>query len=454
MKRYLLVKVFVWFWVTIIATILLLLGISMLQPDVVETHRISKPMLQNLRHLELAITEAGKHPDFTLNDVAKLRKRKARNIYLSHRDPERSFAANPRITALNLDLLSFTEDTKPLAIFTPEYKAFGPLEVTLDNERYRLYLIFQNHTPSALIKLRTLPLWIKIAVVLGASLLLCFWFTRDLLTPIKALQKTAARLSKGELASRAEINEKRQDELGQLGHDFNLMADRLESLVNNQKRLLADISHELRSPLTRLQMATGLAAGYATKESQSYIERIEREAQLVENMLSDILHLSKLEADQVPIEKQSIQLSELLDPIIEDAHFEAEQLGKRLTASPLPDVTLYGDPMLLNRAFENIIRNAIKYAKCNISVDVSQSDEQLVCTINDDGKGVSADMLDKLCIPFFRVSSARTPEQNQKGGFGLGLAIAQHALKVHDAHIEFSNNVGLEVSIRIPLLNR
>ncbi|MGC0117594.1 ATP-binding protein [Pseudoalteromonas piscicida] len=451
MKRYLLVKVFAWFWLTIIATMLLLLGISMLQPDVVETHRISKPMLQNLKQLEQALIRASERPNFELNEVAKLRKRKARNIYLSHRDAEKSVAADPNIKTLNLDLLSFTEDAKPVAIFTPEYKAFGPLELTLQGESYRLYLIFENHTPSALIKLRTLPLWVKIAVVLGASLLLCFWFTRDLLSPIKELQKAAAKLSRGELSSRADINTKRQDELGQLGHDFNLMADKLESLVNNQKRLLADISHELRSPLTRLQMATGLAAGHATAQSQSYIERIEREAQLVENMLSDILHLSKLEADQVPIDKQIIKFNELLDPILEDALFEAQQLGKDLVVTALPEATLYGDPMLLNRAFENIIRNAIKYATSLINVDIESDGNQLLCTISDDGKGVSEDMLDKLCIPFFRVSSARTPSKNQMGGFGLGLAIAQHALKVHDAHIEFSNNVGLQVSIRIPL---
>lgn len=451
MKRYLLVKVFAWFWLTIIATLLLLLGISLLQPDVVETKKISRSMLHNLQQLEQVLTQVSQRPNFELNNIAKLRKRKARNIYLSHRVREKSIAANPRIKALDLDLLSFTEDTKPLAIYTPEYKAFGPLEVTLNNDNYRLYLVFENHTPSAIIKLRALPLWAKIAVVLGASLLLCFWFTRNLLTPIKALQISAAKLSQGDLSSRANIDKKRQDELGQLGHDFNLMADKLESLVNNQKRLLADISHELRSPLTRLQMATGLAAGHATKDNQGYFERIEREAQLVENMLGDILHLSKLEADQIPIEKQPIPLNELLDPIIEDALFEAQQLSKQFVASTIPEVTLNGDAMLLNRAFENIIRNAIKYANSTINLDIQSTNEQLLCIIKDDGKGVSEDMLDKLCIPFFRVSAARTPEHNQKGGFGLGLAIAQHALKVHDAHIEFTNNVGLQVSIRIPL---
>ena len=449
MTKRLLFKVFLWFWLTIVTTVLLLIGISLLQPEVVESRKISKSMQHNLHHVARVLTKASKTPNFSLSSIAKLRVRKADNIYLSHRDAAKSVVGDAKLSALNLDLLSLTDDTSSSAIYTLGYRAFGPLELQLQGETYRLYLVFPTREASVLVKLRVLPIWVKIAVIFSVSLLLCFWFTRDLLTPIKQLQTAASHLAKGDLASRAAIDEKRQDELGQLGHDFNIMADRLESLVNNHKRLLADISHELRSPLTRLQMAAGLAAKHSSEASEEYIVRIEREAQLVEHMLGDILHLAKLESDQVPLEKHKISLVDLLDSVLDDAQFEAQQLAKQVVISPLPEVSLYGDPMLLNRAFENIIRNAIKYAKQQVEIEFSCHEQRLTCTIRDDGDGVPRDMLDKLCIPFFRASSARTPAQ-QKGGFGLGLAIAQHALKVHDAHIQFTNKVGLEVTIMLP----
>ncbi|TQF72079.1 ATP-binding protein [Pseudoalteromonas luteoviolacea] len=453
MKRFLAIKVFLWFWLTVISTLAILVSVSFLQPDVLASKDISPPMLKNLFHVKKSLDKhIQRNPDKSLEEILSHRRHGKRSkIYLKHDDPEKSLISNPDLNQFDLALLNFSVGGEPKVINTDRYRAYGPLSVHIQQNDYQLFMILDNREGDLFLKVRLMPRWMKLSILLLASLVLSYWFAMGLLKPIKQLQKAASQLAQGKLSARAEVDKTRQDELGQLGKDFDIMASQLETQVLSQKRLLADISHELRSPLTRLQMATGIASGKATGELGNYLQRIEKESHLLDHMLSDILQLSRLESGTSCVEMQPLCIAELLEPIFSDAQFESQQLNKQVITSELPEKLLVGDTILLNRAIENIVRNALKYAKKTVAIQCKIAGEQFVLQVSDDGPGVNEDMLDKLCIPFYRASQSRTPINNQKGGFGLGLAIAQHAIKVHHGHILFQNNQGLDVTVRIPL---
>ncbi|QPB84616.1 HAMP domain-containing protein [Pseudoalteromonas rubra] len=454
MRKYLLIQVFLWFWGTIAATLLLLMSVSLLQPDILETRQISPAMLKNLQHLQRNIERrAESRPDHPLYTLLPARHRSHRpKVYLRHSDDQRSVMSHSELKEWDLALLNFTANAPPQIIDTEQYRAFGPVDIQLHGEKYQLFQLMDHRDPRILTKIRLMPTWVKLLTLILASFGFSLWFTRGLLKPVRQLQQAAAALAQGKLDTRANISASRQDELGQLGKDFDLMASRLQAHVTQQKRLLADISHELRSPLTRLQMANGIASDKAPETLSPYLQRVEKEAHLLEQMLSDILQLSRLESQQLTLNPYPTSLIELLDPILDDGKFESQQLGKQLDWVPLPELTLTVDAMLLGRAFENILRNAIKYADKQVSLTAQRQDDTLTVTICDDGPGVSEAMLEKLCIPFFRASQARTPEGTaEPGGFGLGLAIAQHAIKVHHGRIQFSNHNGLRVTVELPI---
>ncbi|WP_125780892.1 ATP-binding protein [Pseudoalteromonas rubra] len=454
MRKYLLIKVFVWFWGTIAATLVLLMSVSLLQPKLLETRQLSPAMLKNLHHLQRTLERrADNRPGQPLTNLLPGRNRShGPKIYLRHSDELKSVLGHPALQEWDLSLLNFTVNAPPQVVDTEQYRAFGPLNIRLQGESYQLFQLMDHRDPRVLTKIRLLPAWVKILILILASFGFSLWFTRSLLKPVRQLQQAAAALAQGKLDTRANISTSRQDELGQLGKDFDLMASHLQAHVTQQKRLLADISHELRSPLTRLQMANGIASDKAPEPLMPYLQRVEKEAHLLEHMLSDILQLSRLESQQQQLSLHAISLTDLLGPILDDASFESQQLGKEVSWKTLPDLTLTADDMLLGRAFENILRNAIKYASKQVTLDAQCDNNRLSVTICDDGPGVSDAMLEKLCIPFFRASEARTPEGIAgSGGFGLGLAIAQHAIKVHHGRIQFNNHGGLRVTVELPI---
>ena len=337
----------------------------------------------------------------------------------------------------------------PQIIFTEYYQAFGPIKINLPEGQFYLYEIDENHQPPFFIRLKLMPIWLKVIIALLASLTLSFIFSRNLIAPINHLKQAAIKLSDGDLTARAEIDPNRQDELGVLGRDFNSMASQLEQLISAQKRLLADISHELRSPLTRLKMATGLAQMQTPEENQTYLLRIEKEANQLDKMIADVLQVSRLEAKSqaLSLHQQSLQI--IIDHVLNDAQFEAKQTNKQLIINGQLNVDIYCDESLIASALENVLRNAIKYAEQTITLTLSLSDA-IYIEISDDGPGVEPQNLGKLCEPFFRQSDAR---DRTSGGTGLGLAIAKNAIVAHSGSLTLHNKQpsGLCVRIALPL---
>jgi two-component system OmpR family sensor kinase len=242
----------------------------------------------------------------------------------------------------------------------------------------------------------------------------------------------------------------RRDELADLGRDFDRMTNQLKALIEGQRRLLHDISHELRSPLARLQVAIGLARQQPEKTESSMI-RIERESTRMDHLVGELLTLSKLEIGVADSVKEIIDPKDLLADIVDDARFEARAQGKEVELVGKVDASINGSAELIHRAIENVIRNAIKHAPTgsSIVVDTSEDATNIKIAILDNGAGVAESELELIFEPFFRSNSS----SNSADGHGLGLAIARCVIEAHGGNIRASNQKtgGLLVEMTIPI---
>lgn len=302
-------------------------------------------------------------------------------------------------------------------------------------------------------------LWLSLSILL--STLVCFWLAWYLTRPIRQLQQATQQLATGDLNTRVTPKMgKRRDEMTALGKDFDYMAEHLQTLLLAQKQLLSDISHELRSPLARLQVAIALTRKKTDHSISNEIDRIEREVVRLDDLIGQILTLSRLETSTKNTNKYHkedyVDIALLLEDIVQDAEFEAQSKQRHVTLDTPQTWTLKANAELLRRALENIIRNAIHYTAEYSEVSVSlQPDEKqtdrLCITICDQGSGVPDAQLKRLFEPFVRVSDSRN---RNSGGYGLGLAIAERAVHLHHGTIDAFNRQqgGLCVVVQLPIL--
>jgi two-component system, OmpR family, sensor histidine kinase CpxA len=308
-------------------------------------------------------------------------------------------------------------------------------------------------------------LGILIAIV--SSGLVCYILARYLTSPIVRLRAATQQLASGDLSARAGVpGSRRHDEMAELMRDFDRMAERLENLVNAQSRLLTDISHELRSPLARLNVALELARQRSGPDARSALDRIDRETNRLNELIQKLLTIARLEAGAESIEKVPVHLEQIIHEITRDATFEAQTRHCEVEATVMDDCVVMGSPSLLHSAIENVVRNAIRYTQEGTSVQVRLEQgaglqnmgqkkdgvggPEAVVRVTDSGPGVPEDELDKLFRPFYRIDDARG---RQTGGVGLGLAITDRAVRLHGGTIRVSNRPqgGLMVEIRLPL---
>jgi two-component system OmpR family sensor kinase len=282
----------------------------------------------------------------------------------------------------------------------------------------------------------------------AVSAVLAWYLTR----PIRYLRWAFNAAASGRLDTRVTpLMGRRRDEIADLGGDFDRMANQLQLLMSAQRRLLHDISHELRSPLARLQAAVGLVRQDPARLEPS-LDRIEKESSRLDEMLGEVLTLARLESGSVGIGTETVDVADLVAAIAEDARFEAEVLKKKVAFHRNGDAAVRGCVDLLHRAAENVVRNAVKYTPAGTTVEISlrtQSDPSIVCiTVTDAGPGIPAQGLEQVFEPFYRGSSRVTSD-----GFGLGLAIAHGAITAHGGTIAARNvpEGGLTVEIRLPM---
>lgn len=283
----------------------------------------------------------------------------------------------------------------------------------------------------------------------------CYWLARHLSKPIVELRGATQALSEGKLTAR--VNDKllqRRDEIGYLGNDFNVMAGRIESLVEAQRRLLGDISHELRSPLARQGVALGLARRRGNPEVGSALERIGREAERMNQMIGQLLTLSQLESGTDYLSKVDIDLGALVKEVADDAQYEARSLDRSVRLVAIEACSVNGVSELLRSAVENVVRNAVRHTAPGTEVEIAlrceDSNGSRYATVNvrDHGKGVPEESIEDIFRAFYRVEHAR---DRKTGDTGLGLAIAARAVRLHGGTIKAGNapDGGLNVEIRL-----
>jgi len=296
------------------------------------------------------------------------------------------------------------------------------------------------------------PFYLRLAITLLAGILFSGGLAWYLTRPLRHLRRATARLADGALDTRVmPALGPRRDELGDLGRDFDHMAERLQALMGAQKRLLNDVSHELRSPLARLQVAVGLARQQPDK-LVSALERIERESGRLDDLVGQLLTLSRLEAGVVQGLEEYLDVGELLEDIVDDARFEAAASGRDVRLQGDGELLLKGRAELLRRAFENVIRNGVRHTAPGTAVEVSvaraASGTGLTVSVCDQGPGVPEAELATLFEPFVRSAQGETG-----GGYGLGLAITRRAVEAHGGTVAASNRAGgrLCVTLQLPL---
>jgi two-component system sensor histidine kinase CpxA len=323
-----------------------------------------------------------------------------------------------------------------------------------DGKSYALVVRWDRPRPVAMFGESSLR-YMRLGGLLLTALILCYALARYLSTPIGKIRRATQQLAEGDLNTRvADQLGRRNDELGKLARDFDEMAERIESLVTSQQRLSRDISHELRSPLARMNVALGIAKQKALPDVGLQLERIETEADRLNQMIGRILTLSKLESGTADYAKEPVDLVEVVASVADDADFEARPLGKSVKMNGDGSCLIEGNEILLRSAVENVLRNAVRYTREGTSVDVSikKNSETVHVFIQDHGGGVPEEELSKLFKPFYRIGEAR---ERATGGIGLGLAIADRAIAAHDGTISATNsNGGLRVEIALPCSSR
>jgi len=298
----------------------------------------------------------------------------------------------------------------------------------------------------------TVPMRIVVALLVSAAV--CYFLTLYLTAPILRLRSVAQQIAAGELSVRAEPRmELRRDELGDLVRDFNRVAEKTEHLISSQRQLLYDVSHELRSPLARMNVALDLLRGRVREDPA--LNRIGRDLQRLNEMIGRLLTVAKLEATSTLQAPVRVDLSELVSSVVSDADFEAQETGSRVVIVQAANLAVTGDPNLLRSAIENILRNAVRFTRTGTAVEVVlrtngvMSGNEAIISIRDHGPGVPEQELANIFRPFYRVTDARSRDS---GGVGLGLAITERVVHLHGGRIRAMNdpNGGLRVEMVFP----
>jgi two-component system, OmpR family, sensor histidine kinase CpxA len=451
------IKLFLWFWLATLSIIGTSVWFTNQLRDEVRFAPIRKEQVRDVeRYTERLQTFIDRRQDAIEVEpmLQQLGRRFQLALILVDPDNKTLLSGLPRhLRPSEEPFISISAETPPLALDTSFGQFLGPGLIQLDKKNYLLF-IGRLGKPGPLGDMRRQHPGVLLLLAVTISGFLCFLFARSLLHPIRQLQLASQKMARGELGSRVGSASERHDEIGQLGRDFNHMSEQVESLLAKQKRLLADISHELRSPLTRLQLSIGIMQQQIDHaddpHTRASLERIEKEAIQMEVLIGRVLLLSRWDSPDVKAQREWLDFSGLLTSIVSDAQFEAQGQHKQVSAQISESIKFKGDEQMLASAVENILRNAITNATQHVVFTARQDEEGILLEISDDGPGIASEDLNRIFDAFYRESSAR---ERHSGGVGLGLAIAHQAILKHQGSIRAHNQArgGLVVQITLPL---
>src|ERR1700730_10754208 len=299
-----------------------------------------------------------------------------------------------------------------------------------------------------------LPFSISLIVLVT---LLCLGFAYHIASPIHSIQSTARRVAQGDLKARVPSSvSRRYDELAALARDFDSMVMRLDSLIQTQKNLLNSVSHELRSPLARINLSLALLRNRFSADSDDLFQRLDRDVVRIDLLMGQLLTLSRLESGFSSAEREDVDFAQLVEEAAGDANFEAQALGKSVSLQTTGSIILpNADPHALRSACENILRNAVRFTRPGsdvqivLEVDRGGPEPLALLSVRDHGPGVPEDSLQTIFQPFYRING----DGQATGGNGLGLAIASEAIRLHRGTISARNlrPTGLEIIIQLPV---
>jgi two-component system sensor histidine kinase CpxA len=457
--RSLFLKIFLWFWATVIAT-----GIALVATWIVlQPKNIPSQSQTNLADTAWVSGAA------TVNELER-QGAPAASAYmtqLSQKTHLKSclFDSSGNVLAgtgcANFDDIGTRATTSDIPAFNMKHN-FARVAVKVRGKSGREYVyaveqVMEHRGPPPGVGLSGILLRWSVAFLVSG--LICYLLTRYLTAPILRLREASQQLALGDFSTRAAAGmEHRRDELGTLVRDFNAMAARIEELVSRQRQLIYDISHELRSPLARLNVALDLAQ--QRKGNDPAFDHMEQDIECLNDMIGRLLTVAKLDASATPVPMARVDLAELVSQIVHSADFELQERDGAVRLSSQGQYFVLGNAELLHSAIENVIRNAIRYTGAGNSVPENSVEVQLESTsaadpalvrilVRDYGQGVPESELANIFQPFYRVADDRN---RQSGGTGLGLAIADRVVRIHGGTIKAKNATphGLQVEILLP----
>jgi two-component system OmpR family sensor kinase len=337
------------------------------------------------------------------------------------------------------------------SLYEPQQSAIRQV-TTPQGKTFLVFIPRRDHFNKFMHKpIRFMPLW-PLAIIFIMTFIFSFWVAWYITRPVKMLREATRQFSQGKLDTRvAKSMGQRKDEITSLAFEFDDMADRLQKLIAIQKNLLNDVSHELRSPLARLKMAVEVGRQQPDK-IESLMVRIEKEIHRLDELVGELLTLSRLEANNRLLSRDYFDFNGLVQAIVNDACFEAQHSDKQIQYQAVPEIEYIGNIELIRRAIENCVRNAVFYTpeKGTVSITLANDNATVVLKICDSGAGVQAEKLPHLFDPFIRMLDE---QQNiHVPGYGLGLAIAKRAVEIHQGKIQAFNQPqgGLCIEIMLP----
>lgn len=447
--RFLAFRLFSWFWLVLLLTIASawLLAKAFLDDTVIRrlppgVHEQAERMLHSLQRFD------------SVEELLQRLNRRENNRWLLV-DPVNQRILNAHILPRGFEqswLTELSQFEKPRLFLHRHISLAGPFFVRVKGQPLVLYQQQPRPEKPGLLGLAQLPeftipfLFLLVSAL--ASIGLAFTITR----PLRQLQQHSLKFASGDLSSRVQDAAERSDEIGELARGFNTMASQISALLQNQQRLLRDISHELRSPLTRAQLAIALEQ---RQGGGTQLPRLSQELNKIDTMLDELLTFSRLDAGQYQLQLQELDLVELLEEIIQVNQIELLPRQQHVQLQTPKHCAVQADSRLLARAVENVLRNAIKYSpeQTRIEIYLTLNAGQVEILIRDQGPGIPPDALQAIFEPFYRVSDARTAGT---GGTGLGLAIAAQVMRQHQGQITAQNHsqndmvAGLEIRLVFP----
>jgi signal transduction histidine kinase len=450
MVRGVFVKILLWFWgsFVLVAIALELTITATSTPVEVRVARFSDAVLSARAREAVAVLDL-KGPDHVARFLRKLEA--STRIHSILLDPDGRDVSGHAVPPKALAVAVRALDSGQTEMEADGQTAIKARAVTMDDGRR---YVFVAALPIGLMRVvhdGPTAQGLRLLAVLATAAAACYGLARYVTRPLAILRGATRALAHGDLAVRVgSTMGRRADEFTELGRDFDQMAGRLDALVTAERRLLRDISHELRSPLARLNVALGLARQQGGAD-QAALDRIEREAERLNLLIGQLLMLARMESGVASVVREPLDLLGIVHEVVEDAAFEAKSRGRTVQITQACEAVVSGDPQLLRSAVENVVRNAVRHTREGTAVEVALRREgpaSVALTVRDHGGGVPEQALPYIFQPFYRVGDAR---ERGTGGVGLGLTIVHRTIRLHDGTVRAVNAVGgLVVELTLP----